>query len=102
MFGLGMIGVVVPGLPTTPFMLLAAACFVRSSDRFYKLVINNKIFGKTVLDYRLGKGMPFRVKIIAWVMMWCFGLYAVFSGIPESLLYIRIFYFLLFLPSFFQ
>ena len=95
MFGLGMIGVVVPGLPTTPFMILAAACFVRSSDRFYKLVINNKIFGKTVLDYRLGKGMPFRVKIIAWVMMWCFGLYAVFSGIPESLLYIRILVFIL-------
>ena len=95
MFGLGMIGVVVPGLPTTPFMILAAACFVKSSDRFYKLVINNKIFGKTVLDYRSGKGMPFRVKIIAWVMMWCFGLYAVFSGIPESLLYIRILVFIL-------
>ena len=74
MFGLGMIGVVVPGLPTTPFMILAAACFVRSSDRFYKLVIKNKIFGKTVLDYRSGKGMPFRVKIITLAMMWAFGL----------------------------
>tara|TARA_Y100000590_G_scaffold272787_1_gene306270 strand:+ start:2465 stop:2797 length:333 start_codon:yes stop_codon:yes gene_type:complete len=95
MFGLGMLGVVVPGLPTTPFMILAAACFVRSSDRFYKLVINNKIFGKTVLDYRSGKGMPFRVKIIAWAMMWAFGLYAVFSGIPESLLYVRILVFIL-------
>ena len=95
MFGLGMIGVVVPGLPTTPFMILAAACFVRSSDRFYKLVIKNKIFGKTVLDYRSGKGMPFRVKIIAWAMMWAFGLYAVFIGIPESLLYVRILVFIL-------
>ena len=95
MFGLGMLGVVVPGLPTTPFMILAAACFVRSSDRFYKLVIKNKIFGKTVLDYRSGKGMPFRVKIIAWAMMWAFGLYAVFRGIPESLLYVRILVFIL-------
>tara|TARA_B100000686_G_scaffold179347_1_gene186299 strand:+ start:551 stop:961 length:411 start_codon:yes stop_codon:yes gene_type:complete len=95
MFGLGIIGIAVPGLPTTPFMILAAACFVRSSDRFYKLVINNKIFGKTVSDYRSGKGMPFRVKIIAWVMMWCFGLYAVFKGIPETLLYIRILVFIL-------
>ena len=53
MFGLGMIGVVVPGLPTTPFMILAAACFVRSSDRFYKLVINNKIFGKNYYIFSL-------------------------------------------------
>tara|TARA_Y100000590_G_C15531908_1_gene943517 strand:+ start:553 stop:963 length:411 start_codon:yes stop_codon:yes gene_type:complete len=95
MFVLGIIGIALPGLPTTPFMILAAACFVRSSDRFYKLVINNKIFGKTVSDYRAGKGMPFRIKIIAWVMMWCFGLYAVFKGIPETLLYIRILVFIL-------
>ena len=59
------------------------------------MIINNTIFGKTVLDYRLGKGMPFRVKIIAWAMMWAFGLYAVFSGIPESLLYVRILVFIL-------
>jgi len=69
MFGLGMLGVVVPDLLTTPFMILGAACFVRYSDRFYKLIINNTIFGKTVLDYRLGKGMPFRVKIITLAMM---------------------------------
>ena len=42
--------------------------------RLILLVINNKMLGKTVLDYQLGKGMPFRVKIITLAMMWAFGL----------------------------
>jgi uncharacterized membrane protein YbaN (DUF454 family) len=91
MFTVGLIGVVVPGLPTTIFMIIAAACFIRSSEKFYKLVINNKLFGKSVQDYRSGKGMLLKTKLMAWGMMWIFGMYAVIFAIPDRLIYVRIF-----------
>ena len=69
--GIGTIGIFVPGLPTTVFMLLAAACYVRSSDRLYNWLIRNKTFGKYIKDYREGKGMPMRAKIFAQSMMSC-------------------------------
>ena len=59
---LGMVGVLLPGLPTTPFMLLAAACFARSSNRFYNWLINNRLFGEKVRRYRAGHGIPRRIK----------------------------------------
>ncbi len=87
---IGIIGIFVPGLPTTPFMIVAAACFVRSSERCYNWVINNRIFGKAVREYRSGEGMPFKIKVIAWSMMWVFGLYSVLIGIPDTLFYLKL------------
>ena len=55
---LGLIGIPVPGLPTTPFMILAAACFAKSSQSFYDWIINNRIFGEHVKNYREGNGIP--------------------------------------------
>jgi uncharacterized protein len=49
---LGMIGVVVPVLPTTPFMLLAAACYARASLRFYNWLLNTRAFGPLILEWR--------------------------------------------------
>jgi len=68
--GLGIIGVFVPILPTTPFLLLAAACYMRSSDRFYRWLINNRIFGAYVRSYIEGRGMPVRVKIFTISLLW--------------------------------
>ena len=51
---IGTLGIFVPGLPTTIFMILAAACFIRSSEKLYKWLINNKYFGKYIIDYREG------------------------------------------------
>ena len=67
--GIGTLGIFVPGLPTTIFMILAAACFIRSSEKLYKWLINNKFFGKYIKDYREGKGMPRKAKITAVTMM---------------------------------
>ena len=50
--GVGMIGIVIPGLPTTIFMILAVGCFYRSSQRLYDWVINHKYFGEHVILYR--------------------------------------------------
>jgi hypothetical protein len=66
---LGTIGVVVPGLPTTGFFVLAAACFARSSPRFEQWVLNLPTVGPLVRDHRAGLGMPRRAKLLAIGMM---------------------------------
>ncbi len=67
---LGVIGVVVPGLPTTPFLLLAAAFYVRSSDRLYSWLLNHKVFGKIIRDFRETRSISLRTKVISIGMMW--------------------------------
>jgi len=68
--GLGIIGIFIPILPTTPFLLLAAACYMRSSERFYQWLINNRIFGAYVRNYIEGRGMPIRIKIFTILLLW--------------------------------
>jgi len=68
--GVGTIGIIVPGLPTTTFYLLAAACYMRSSEKLYNRLINHKIAGKFIRDYRENKAITRRQKIISLTMMW--------------------------------
>jgi len=78
--GLGIIGIFVPILPTTPFLLLAAACYMRSSERFYRWLTNNRVFGAYVTNYIEGRGMPLRIKILTIVLLWlAIGLSATFA-----------------------
>lgn len=63
--GLGGIGILVPGLPSTVFFIGAAACFARSSPRFEQWVLDLPRIGGLVRDYRSGLGMPRRTKAIA-------------------------------------
>ncbi len=67
--GLGVIGAFLPLMPTTVFLLIAAACFARSSEKFYTWLLTNKHLGKFVLDYREKKGMTIKSKIIAVSML---------------------------------
>ena len=66
---LGTVGIVVPGLPTTGFFVLAAACFARSSPRFERWVLDLPTVGPMVREYRAGLGMPRRAKVVAIAMM---------------------------------
>ena len=70
----GLIGIFIPGLPTTIFLILAAACFVRSSPTLYKKLINSPILGKYIQDYLEGKGMPIYAKVISifMILLACF------------------------------
>ncbi|MES3023230.1 MAG: YbaN family protein [Pseudomonadota bacterium] len=67
---LGLVGAFVPLLPTTPFLLLAAACFARGSPRMHKWLLTNPWFGKFLSDYEQGRGIPARAKALALLMMW--------------------------------
>ena len=66
---LGTVGIVVPGLPTTGFFVLAAACFARSSPRFEAWVLGLPKVGPLVRDHRAGLGMPRRAKVLAIAVM---------------------------------
>ena len=67
---LGIIGIFIPLLPTTPFLLLAAACYIRGSKKFYNWLIKNKWLGEYIKNYQEGKGIPLNVKIITIIVLW--------------------------------
>lgn len=67
---LGVLGIFLPLLPTTPFLLLAAACFMRSSPKFYAWLVEHPKLGKYIIYYLNGQGIPKRAKIMAIGMIW--------------------------------
>jgi len=67
---LGVLGIFLPLLPTTPFLLLASACFARGSTRLHNWLQTNRVFGKYLRDYENGKGIPLRGKIWILIFMW--------------------------------
>ncbi len=68
--GLGVLGIFVPVLPTTPFLLLATACYARSSQRFYDWLLNNKYFGNYIRNYQQRKAVPLKVKVLTLAVLW--------------------------------
>jgi uncharacterized protein len=68
--GLGILGVFLPLLPTTPFLLLAAALYAKSSIRFYRWLLKNRTFGSYIKNYREGRGIPLKTKIMALSLLW--------------------------------
>jgi uncharacterized membrane protein YbaN (DUF454 family) len=68
-FGLGAVGTVVPGLPTTPFMLLALWAFARSSQRFHDWLYHHKVFGPPLQQWQAHRVIPAKAKILAVTTM---------------------------------
>jgi uncharacterized protein len=83
---LGAIGIFLPILPTTPFLLLSAACYLRSSERMHKWLLNNRWFGKYIRNYQEGKGIPLKTKILAMTVIWVAILYSAFIVLDEILI----------------
>jgi uncharacterized membrane protein YbaN (DUF454 family) len=67
---LGVLGIFLPLLPTTPFLLLASACFARGSTRMHNWLLSHGMFGEYLRNYEAGRGIPARAKVLALVMMW--------------------------------
>jgi len=67
---LGIVGIVVPLLPTTPFLLLAAACYFRGSEAMYKWMLANRYFGTYLREYREGKGIRPEIKVATLLLLW--------------------------------
>jgi uncharacterized membrane protein YbaN (DUF454 family) len=67
---IGIVGIFTPVLPTTPFLLLAAACYLRSSERFHRWLMNNRVFGSYIRNYTEGRGLPLKVKLFTIALLW--------------------------------
>jgi uncharacterized membrane protein YbaN (DUF454 family) len=67
---MGMAGIVLPVLPTTPFLVLAALCFARSSVRCHRWLLTNRVFGRYLSDYISGLGVSRRLKAVVLVFLW--------------------------------
>jgi uncharacterized membrane protein YbaN (DUF454 family) len=68
--GLGVLGIFLPLLPTTPFLLLSAALFARSSPYFYNYLLNHKVLGGYVRSFLVEKTIPLRIKVVSITMLW--------------------------------
>lgn len=76
--GLAAIGIVLPGLPTTPFLLLAVACFANSSEKLHKWLLTNGAFGPVIRNWQETRSMPRRAKFCAFSSIIVTGAISVF------------------------
>jgi len=84
----GVIGIFLPVLPTTPFLLLSAACYFKGSRRMHDWLLNNRWFGNYLRNYREGKGVSAKVKVISILALWATIGYSAFYAI--DILIVRI------------
>lgn len=68
--GLAILGWILPVLPATPFLLLAAWCFARSSPRLHTWLLENRLFGRYIRDYEAGRGLPWTWKAATLAFIW--------------------------------
>lgn len=87
---LGLIGIILPGLPTTPFLLLTAGLYMRGSKKFYNALISNKYLGGYIHRYRENKGVTKRGKINAIILQWLMIAVSCIWGIDNNIIRIVI------------
>ena len=83
---LGAIGLFIPVLPTTPLVILAAACYFRGSERLYNWILDSSLFGETIRNYRAGRGLTRATKIRAIGLMWAVILMSAFFFVDNILI----------------
>ena len=80
---LGLVGIFVPLLPTTPFLLLAAALWVRSSPKLYAWLLAHRRLGPYIRNFRENRAIPLRAKILSVTLLWATLLYCIFFLVAE-------------------
>ena len=90
---LGVIGIFLPVLPTTPFLLLGAYCYFEGSPKMYDLLLSNRILGEYIRDFREHKSIPLKTKIFALSMLWLTIGYSILFIIP--LLFVKVLLFMI-------
>ncbi len=88
--GIGIVGIYLPALPTTPFLLMAAACYMRSSERLFNWIVKHPRIGPQIQVYLARKAIPLKVKafslVVAWSMLLGLALFVVESTVMKALL----------------
>jgi len=82
---LAILGIFLPLLPTTPFLLLASACYLRGSRRMHRWLLTNPLFGEYLRNYEEQRAIPLRAKIVALLLMWGSILFSVWKVEPLPL-----------------
>ncbi|NDV46156.1 DUF454 domain-containing protein [Paludibacter sp. 221] len=82
---LGVLGIFLPILPTTPFLLLSAAVFARSSDKLYNWLLNHRVLGEYIRSFREEKAIPLRIKVFSVSLLWSVMLITIFTVAGEKL-----------------
>jgi hypothetical protein len=82
LLALAVAGMVLPLLPTVPFVLLAAACFLRSSERRHRWLVSHPVFGPPIAGYLAGRGLSLRAKAVALVSLWVSVLFSAGVFVP--------------------
>lgn len=83
---LGIIGIFLPVLPTTPFLLLSAALFLRSDRRLYDWLLGHKRLGPYIKNFMVNKAIPLRVKVLSISMIWITLLYCAIAVVDNWIL----------------
>ncbi|MBN1634043.1 MAG: YbaN family protein [Ignavibacteria bacterium] len=86
MVGIGTLGIFLPVLPSTVFFLMAAYLFARSSEKFYIWLHENKLFGRQLKNYREGRGMSIKTKVVLIVLLWISILISVLFAVENYVL----------------
>lgn len=86
--GLATLGIFLPLLPTTPLLLLAAACFAQSSEKYHRWLTEHRIFGPTIRNWQKNRTIPKKSKATAIISIVLFGSYAI--GFAVENLYVRL------------
>lgn len=89
---LGVLGIFLPLVPTTPLLLLGAACYVRGSEKMYNRLLANKWLGPYIRDFREGRGMPLKAKVTTLVVLW---ITMIFSALAIEVWWLRALLFLI-------
>ncbi len=78
--GLGILGIILPILPTTPFFLLSAYLFLKSSQRLYRWLLTHRIFGRYIKNYLHNKSIGKEVKVFTLILLWATMLFSIYCS----------------------